>query len=318
MVCFSPLKAYRGPGGQVVFSSREGYLDRPLSLQCGQCIGCRVAKSREWALRCVHEASLHERSAFVTLTYRNEIFFKDGVRYGLPADGSLDVRHWQLFAKRARKEFGPFRFFHCGEYGEESFRPHYHALIFGHNWMFDRRLFRESGSGRVFTSPSLESVWGHGFVTVGDVTFQSAAYVARYCMKKLNGDKGLEFRRRLDERTGEEWYVRPEYVTMSRRPGIGADWYGRYSRDVFPDDFVIHDGRRHAVPKFYRRRLEAEDPDLSLTLKALRLQRAQLHGASAAPLGGLPKEDSGDLSPERLAVREAVSSARLRSLRRSV
>ena len=156
----------------------------------------------------MHEASLHERNCFITLTYRPE---------DLPADGSVDVRHWQLFAKRLRKRLGPFRFLHVGEYGETNYRPHYHACIFGQDFSADRVLTKEVGDSKHYTSPTLESVWGHGYTHIGLLTMTSAAYVSRYCVKKLTGPQGKESRRRIDTDTGEEYFVRPEYLTMSRR-----------------------------------------------------------------------------------------------------
>lgn len=295
MACFTPLKAYRAEGGGVAFSSREGYVDRPLELACGQCIGCRMERSRQWALRCVHEASLHEKNCFVTLTYRPE---------DVPVDGSVDVRHWQKFAKRLRKRVGPFRFLHVGEYGEENFRPHYHACIFGQDFAEDRRVFSRRGSNETFTSETLESTWGFGFTTLGRLTWQSAAYVARYCMKKATGVDVGDRLRRIDLETGEEYYVKPEYNTMSRRPGLAADWYRRFKADVFPDDYVVHNGEKLRVPAFYDRILEKEDPALLVELKRKRKDAAFARRA--------------DCSVERLAVREEVMEARLSRLGREV
>lgn len=319
--CFTPLKAYRASGGGVVFSAREGHSDRPLEVRCGQCIGCRIDKSREWALRCVHEAQLHARNSFVTLTYRPEVTWHKGVRYGLPEDGSLDVRHWQLFAKRVRKEIGPFRYLHCGEYGDANFRPHYHACLFGLDFRDDRVLWRDQRGIRTYTSPSLEALWGHGFCTIGELTWQSAAYVARYTLKKVNGDRALEARRRINLETGEEYYVAPEYVTMSRRPGLGSEWFSRYADDVFPSDECIHEGKRYLVPEYYMRTLEQVDPELYARVKSARrgaVARGRDGGHSTPGgvlLGSLPQ---GDLHPDRLAVREKVTEAKVASLRRDV
>lgn len=307
----TPLKAYRGAGGSVVFSAKEGFGDRPLVLRCGQCLGCRIDRSREWALRCVHEASLHERNCFVTLTYRG----KD-----LPRDLSLDVRHWQLFAKRLRKRVGRFRFLHCGEYGDTNLRPHYHACLFGVDFS-DRELFQQKRSGNVYSSKLLEELWGLGFCTVGDLTWQSAGYVARYTLKKVTGPLRQERLLRVDAETGEEWSVRPEYVTMSRRPGLAAAWFDRYQSDVFPDDEVVHDGKRHAVPDYYMRRLEVTDPEMYRRVTSERRARSigAGDGGHSSPggilVGSLP---TGDLTAERLEVREEVLRARMRNFKREV
>ena len=129
MPCYRPIKGYRSrrlnaeTGKRpVVFNPRDGFYDQPVDLPCGQCIGCRLERSRQWAIRCVHEASLHERNCFITLTYRDEC---------LPTNGSLDLDAFQKFMKRLRRRFGEgVRFFHCGEYGENFGRPHYHAILF--------------------------------------------------------------------------------------------------------------------------------------------------------------------------------------------
>lgn len=246
---------------------REGFVDRPVDLPCGQCITCRLAKAQAWATRAVHEAQMHERNCFITLTYDDE---------HLPEDGSLDVRDWQLFAKRLRKKVGPFRFLHCGEYGDNTHRPHYHALLFGLDFHRDRKPWNYHGSSsQLWISDTLESTWGQGFTSIGPLTEQSAAYVARYTVKKATGPGGAERYRRIDLTTGEEFYVRPDYATMSRRPGIGSSWLEKYHRDVYPSDQVVHNGRKLRPPEFYDRRLEASDPGLLADLKEQRRAKAQ-------------------------------------------
>ncbi len=146
---------------------------------------------------------MHERNSFVTLTYDQA---------HLPEDGSVDVEHWQVFAKAFRHEFGPFRFFHCGEYGELNRRPHYHALIFGHDFSDDRVKIGGRGKHDYFLSPRLSKTWGKGFVTIGDMSVQSARYVARYSLKKGAPDSSRY--ERVDKH-GEVSFVRREYVTMS-------------------------------------------------------------------------------------------------------
>ncbi len=297
MPCYTPLKAYRAEGGRVEFSSRKGFIDRPFDLACGQCMGCRVERSRQWALRCVHEAQLHERNSYVTLTYRPE---------DVPADGSLNVTDWQKFAKRVRRELGPFRFLQCGEYGERNFRPHHHACVFGLDFgRSDWVPWKKNASGDVvYTSEKLEEKWQKGFCTIGELTWQSAAYVARYCMKKATGELAKERYRRIDLETGEEYFVKPEYITMSRRPGLAAEWFEKFKDDVYPDDFVVHAGKKQRVPKFYDDMLDREDPEELARLRAKRKDAVYRR-----------KEELGY---ERLRVREEVHLARLSRLRRDL
>lgn len=230
-------------------------------------------------MRCLHESQLHKKSSFLTLTYSPE---------HVPADGSLNKRHFQLFIKRLRKSLKGrrLRYFHCGEYGESLGRPHYHACVFGYD-PEDKELLRESGGIRLYTSKSLADIWGLGFVTVGDVTFDSAAYVARYITKKITGQKA------------DEHYEgrQPEYVTMSRRPGLGKKWFDKYQNDVFPKDFVTVRGRKVKPPKYYERMYEHLDPSAYVSVKNRRKSKC--------------KENLLDNTPERLQVKETYQQLTL-------
>lgn len=292
MPCFSPLKAFKKHGGGISFHRRDGFVDLPVDLPCGQCIGCRMAKGREWAMRCVHEAQMHDTSCFVTLTYDEK---------HLPDDGGLHIKDWQLFAKRLRKKVGRFRFFMCGEYGDENLRPHFHACLFGVDFISDRSLWKRERGNDLFISPTLGGVWQLGFSTIGSLTYESAAYVARYVLKKVTGDQAASHYERVDGETGEVHQVRPEFVSMSRRPGLGSDWFDRYKGDVFPRDEVVIKGRRFRPPRFYDSKLT--DDELA-SVKARRL----------AKVG----ERLDDLSPDRLAVREVVAARSLDVFKREL
>ena len=125
MACYKPLRAWQCANGDVVFAELGRFdITRQLDLPCGQCVGCRLERSRQWAMRCLHEAKMHDRNCFVTLTYNND---------NVPADRSLNYRDFQLFMKRLRFHFRgvPIRFYMCGEYGEDFGRPHFHACLFG-------------------------------------------------------------------------------------------------------------------------------------------------------------------------------------------
>lgn len=260
----------------------------PLELACGQCVGCRLERKRWWAIRCVHEAKMHERSCFLTLTYDNE---------HLPEDHSLDVSHWQKFAKRLRKKLGPFRFMHCGEYGDETHRPHYHALIFGHDFSEDSVPLRTNNAQPLRASATLQELWPHGFASIGQVTFDSAAYVASYCTKKKTGEQSESEYERLDPETGEVWSVKPEYATMSRRPGLGTSFFEKYCSDIYPDNFVEINGQKFKPPAFYDELLKKRNPELAQKMKEQRRKTV--------------RDQADNHTPERLAVREKVAKARL-------
>ena len=202
MPCYHPLKGYkskeRNKSGKrsIVFNIKEGLYDQHVTVPCGQCIGCRLERSRQWAIRCSHEAQMHEKNCFITLTFSDE---------HLPEDRSVDVRHFQLFMKRLRKRYGDgIRFFHCGEYGDHFGRPHYHACIFNHDFE-DKKIWKQSGSGEIiYRSASLEELWPYGYSSVGEVTFESAAYVARYITKKVTGDPAQEHYEYIDPKSGKK------------------------------------------------------------------------------------------------------------------
>ncbi|AZL82677.1 replication initiator protein [Apis mellifera associated microvirus 3] len=299
MTCYHPLSAWRVEGQSALMFSypntRKFYIREALEVPCGQCIGCRLERSRQWAIRCIHEAQLHEKNCFITLTYAPE---------HLPNPPTLVLSHWQKFMKRLRKRYGSkIRFFHCGEYGEKFRRPHYHACLFNHDFP-DKKLWKVVNGQNYYISEQLNELWPFGFSTIGEVTFESAAYVARYILKKQTGDGAHDYYTHVDPATGEWSEIRPEYVTMSRRPGIAAGWFEKYRADVYPHDYVVVRGRKMRPPKFYDRRLQALSlPDYE-EVQMLRHIEAQKY--------------VDNCTEERLAVREAVQEARLKQLPRSL
>lgn len=251
-------------------------------------MSCRLSKVRDWAIRATHEAQMHESNSFITLTYNDE---------KLPEDNSVDVRDWQLFAKKLRKALGPFRFLHCGEYGETNKRPHYHACLFGQDFNADRIVFKENDQHLLWTSPQLEKIWGMGFATIGPLNYDTAAYVARYALKKVGGPPKKDAYERVNPKTGEITQVKPEYATMSRRPGLGTEWFNKYHDDVYPDDFVIIQGKKFRPPKHYDKLLEQKNPELMEQLKVKRQN--------------VTKQKSVDETYERRNVRDTVIKAKL-------
>lgn len=226
----------------------------------------------------MHESQGYEPEEchFITLTYANK---------HLPELGTLVTRDWQDFARRARKEIGKFRYYHCGEYGDKYGRPHYHACTFGLD-LNDLKLSGKTKSGEnAYESETLERVWGKGKTQVGELTFQSAAYTARYVMKKVNGEKKKQGHYQVvDEETGElKGERKPEYTTMSRRPGIGKEWIEKYETDVYPRDEVIMNGKRMRPPKFYDSHYELQNPEGHEKLKQERIKAGKKHTAEQTP-----------------------------------
>lgn len=194
---------------------------------------------------------MHKLSSYVTLTYADEHLFSPSLQY----------RDFKNFTRRVRREFGPFRFFMCGEYGDQDFRPHFHALLFGVHFG-DRQFFTTRGKSTLFRSPTLERLWPFGYSTIGDVSYESASYVARYICKKVTGGLSEDHYKRVDIRTGEVVELRPEFCVMSRRPGVGKPWFDKFHGDVFPRDFVIARGSKSRPPRAYKKWLDQMDPDM--------------------------------------------------------
>lgn len=299
MPCFHPMPAVRMSDGSVKFISRnKSGVEGTLELPCGQCIGCRLERSRQWAMRCLHESSLHEHNCFITLTYDDS---------NLPPGCSLDYVDFQKFMKRLRKRIkSPVRFYVGGEYGENgTIRPHFHACLFGYDFL-DKVYFKRTSSGeKIYTSKLLESLWPLGLSSVGNVTFESAAYIARYCVQKVTGDLA-EAHYRVITDDGEIIDRVPEFNHMSLKPGIGAKWLEKFRTDVFPRDYVVINGVKTKPPKYYDVLFEREDAG---TFSEIVAQRE---------LDGYTLNKSGENSTSRLSVREQVQAARLSMLKRGL
>ena len=342
MTCYSPLKGWKDDWTGGITFRRDGTKEA-MEVACGQCIGCRLDRSRMWATRIVHESSLHEYTGgncFVTLTYRDERHcdeeqLRNG--YHVPWDWSLDKRHFTKFMKRLRKHFAPqkIRYYQCGEYGRKCRhgfdlslvkcpscrlgRPHHHAILF--NCSFSDLVSYRSDNGVLrYTSPTLERIWKYGFVDVGEVTFESAAYVARYILKKITGHKAEDhYITVLPD--GTMMLLEPEYVTMSRGGicevcrrrdcknapgGIGKKWFDKFGDDVFPADIVPVPGKGvfRKVPRYYEELFRIASP---LTLEEIKRVRRKFK-----------EEHIEEYSAERLETKFKVKKKQIELLKRTL
>jgi hypothetical protein len=322
MSCYRPLRGYlskkRNKSGKrsVVFNHRDGLGLLPVTVPCGQCIGCRLDRSLDWAMRSMCEAEMHDCNCFLTLTFDDKNLKK-----------TLDKRDFQLFIKRLRrwiethtdegkslprrvKNPRKIRYLHCGEYGGHNGRPHHHACIFG--WYPpDAVLWSERQGVRLYRSAIVESLWSDpvsgdpkGFCTVGDVTFESAAYVARYVLKKWSDQKlkGSDLYKAMTEaRKG----LVPEYITMSRRPALGDSWAEKYHMDIWPHDYIVDErGHKHKPPRYFDKKLELTHPELYRRIKELRIQ--------------LAKDMRAEQTSDRLYAREVVKESKIKTLTREL
>lgn len=233
-----------------------------ITVPCGKCIGCLLDKSRSWATRSMHEYQIQkevygQESCFVTLTFNDEMLHQR------EKPDSLNKKEFQKFIKRMRKAISErynkeIRIFGCGEYGSKSFRPHYHLIIYGFNFP-DRKIFKYKKGIAYYRSEFLESIWkppysekGYGFSVIGDCTFESSAYVARYCTKKImhNYDERLK---------GKE----PEYIISPRKVGLGYEYFVKYYKDIFNHGYVtLPNGKTMFIPTYYVNKLKDFDYDL--------------------------------------------------------
>jgi len=213
---------------------------------------------------------MQEDNCFITLTYNSESL--------PPWPHSLNKKHHQEFIRALRLKYPEkqIRFFHGGEYGKPTIennyiaRPHLHYLLFNHKFE-DLVLWDDTQGKKTYLSDTLKAIWQKGHVTVGELTHQSAAYVARYCMKKVTGKNAAEHYEKIHPETGEISSVIPEYAQMSLKPGIGKPWYDKYKNDVFPSDMVIvKGGNRVKTPRYYDRLLGRESCNELEEIKAKR------------------------------------------------
>ena len=323
MPCYSPLKGYKARANGGLTFRKEESAGEKMEVACGQCIGCRLDRSRMWAIRISHERSMHDDkggNCFVTLTYDDE---------HLPAYGSLVKDDFQNFMKKVRVDLVPkvpfwldsvereqfmheygIRYFMCGEYGEADDgllgRPHYHACIFNCDFG-EWRLWSVSDCGEpIYTSAMLSRYWDKGFAVLSNLTYESAGYVARYCLKKVTGMKADDHYSRCDAYTGEWNPVEHEYNDMSRRPGIGATWFKKFHGDVFPRDEVpvVGAGVFKGAPRYYDELLRRMDDE---TLEHVKEVRQEFRRAFA-----------DEYTPERLMAKYNVKKAQLEFLKRSL
>ncbi|WNK14034.1 MAG: replication initiator protein [Microvirus sp.] len=294
LLTFNPLKAVNSTNS--------------MTLPCGKCTGCRLDHAQEWAVRSIHESRMHKENCFITLTFDNE---------HLPEDYSVHVRTWQLFMKKLRKKFGSkIRFYACGEYGDLNKRPHYHALIFNHDF-HDKKYYQTTPQENIlYTSQTLTDLWSYGFATTGNIDYQSAGYCTRYNMKKINGGIAADHYWREHPLTKQMVSVQPEFATQSRRPGLGQKFFEQHKAEIFPADYIVIEGRKLPVPRYYLNQLTEEER--TKILKRRNPVGVEVDAASGRVLLVDKTESRANKTSERLRSREAVQKARISSLKRNI
>lgn len=294
-----------------------------IEIPCGHCISCRLKQSRDWANRCMLEAQEHESNYFVTLTYNDEnlpepnliIDEITGECIESPVN-PLKKRDVQLFMKRLRKAVAPdkIRFYGCGEYGSESMRPHYHLILFGLK-LDDLEVIGKNALGHnYYVSKTIEECWYNentreslGFHTVATVSWETCAYTARYCTKKLNGSSSQVY---------EFYNYPPEFSLCSRKPGIARNYYDSKCKEIYStDELIIPRGTDKSIlakpPKYFDRLFDIEYPEEYNVVREQRRKIAEENNKNKMSLTSLSYL-------EQLQVEEDNLVARLKSLQRNL
>lgn len=290
MACYHPLRLWiigtkdNGKMKTVVTSHSQEYLqvgtqeyfaEDSLSIPCGQCVGCRLEYSRQWASRCMLESKYHDENYFLTLTYDEEHVphseYVDMETGEIKDILTLHKKDLQDFNKRLRSALSRrgdsgFRFYACGEYGSLSARPHYHMIAFGLH-LDDLIKYKDTKTGTLYNSPFLDKIWKNGHVVVGSVTFESCAYVSRYIMKKKKGQEADVY---------DYYNITPEFTVMSRKPGLARLYFEEHSESMYQfDGIVLPGGRFSQPPRYFDKLMEAIDEDLMYDIKLNRRDVAE-------------------------------------------
>lgn len=286
MACYHPIYAYYIPGIETENGKQKYFVRSFKSLQfddryqckelpCGKCDGCKLEKAKQWSHRCVLESSLYEHNYFITLTYNDENLptFQVGDDESMVL-GTLrkdDLRAFnKVLRQHYKRKFGHdgIRFFACGEYGETSFRPHYHVIYFNLP-LYDLKPYKKTKDNKMlYTSPTLDKLWKKGYVVVGEVNLKTCNYVARYIQKKQIQNLRLE--------TGDYYDFEGEFTLCSRRPGIGYDYYKSHKDDIYLTDEIHLEGNTFKPPMYFDRQLDKDNPFLFNDIKNTREVKSKI------------------------------------------
>lgn len=305
-VCETPIVSR-----SVRWNPKSVLVNEYTEIPCGKCIGCRLDYSRNWANRCMLESKYHDSNYFVTLTYRDDDLHWNGKECDENGEISESVatlykKDVQDFMKRLRFNYkydNNIRFYACGEYGEKTSRPHYHALLFGLK-LDDLKFYSANNGYPLYTSEFLEKTWKHGFVTVGELNWDTCAYTARYVMKKHKGKDSVYY---------ENNCIAPEFVLMSRKPGIAYQYFEDNQDHIYEYDKICIEtpkgGMSVKPSRYYDNLFDVDHHDQLETIKANRKIKAESYKTQM-----LTKTDLSYL--DALSVQKRVKEAKIKSLDR--
>lgn len=305
---------------KVKFISSKAFV-RPLEqieVPCGKCVGCRLEYSRQWANRCMLEAQQYENNAFITLTYSDKnakwVIGANRETGEVEPVTTLVPEHLTKFMKDLRRYYeyhynhNGIRFYACGEYGSQTHRAHFHLIIFNLP-IYDKEKFFINKSGeQIYLSKTIDKIWEKGLTSVGDVTWNSAAYVARYVMKKIKGPEAEETYKKLG--------IVPEFVRMSRKPGIAWQYFKDNKDAIYECDEIIITGKKGVAEKikpckYYDRLFDLDSPEAMQSIKEQR--RAMAEEAECIRL-----EKTSLTKREYLDMKEQAYIEKVKKLKRTI
>lgn len=318
------------PGYEIFDKENEFYKEvgadkEYIRIPCGDCIGCQEKYSKEWAVRCMLEAQRYPENYFITLTYdefhlpmegelvnpkTGEIFEDDGTWL----TGTLIPEHMKKFIKDIRAywkyhyKHDGIRFFACGEYGGQSQRPHYHLIMFNLPLKAkDLKVYKANKDGTIlYTHPIIEKIWGKGFITIAQVNWDTCAYTARYVMKKMKGKIPIE----ESFRSGKI----PEFIRMSRMPGIASDYFDENAKAIFENDEIVINGHKEKIqpvkpPRYFDKKYDIIYHDHMEQIKKTRKRIANENEKSKM-------RTTTHTIKDQLKIDEATKKSKWKSLRR--
>lgn len=216
---------------------------------CGKCEICKLKKIREWSIKLINEAKYHKKVCFITCTFDNKILIsKDKKINKYKADISFiyhiknSKEYFKKFIKRLRKHYknNYISYYHVGEYGEKTKRPHHHAIIYGINFEEDRKTGELSKSGHIqYISETLTKLWGAGRCTIQDANNNNIIYTAQYVNKKNN----------VEER------YKPIF-SFSNRCKISEKWAIRNHKELQKGYIETNDKKKFPIPKSYKKAIK--------------------------------------------------------------
>lgn len=259
------------------------------AIPCGKCIGCRLEYSKDWATKGIFEAEQWKDNWFLTITYDNEhlpeaapaINEETGEEMEPNPGGTLKPTDITNFMKRLRTHYERkynhtgIRFMACGEYGSGTGRAHYHAICFNLPIQQKNMSFHEYNENyeALWRCPELEEIWRKGMIVAAEVNWNTCAYVARYITKKIGMPADKEHYKNLG--------LEPEFFRMSRRPGIGRQYYEDHKEELYKTDQVLIKKYGGGIlkakpPKYYDRLYDIENPERMEEIKKERKKKAEI------------------------------------------